>query len=209
MNEPLTQRQSQDEVRAPQRKGKQKTRSRSEAILIRPAVGKPFAEVLGCICSKVSGTLSDSVAVCCAEPKSMVELRGMDDLTAVEEVNQCNQSTRVFVSKSNSRRQKMATVILTMGKAEALLAKSHLKYHWIICRIRSKIVVSRCFRCLGFGHLAAMYAVPNRNKLCLVWKRGSPGCFLIPHVVSFMLQVAQIPRSLILSQVLVASGFIE
>ena len=117
--------------------------------------------------------LGNSASVRVLEPKSTLEVRDLDELTTEAEVETAAQSVlggavevRTFVSKANSRGQKVA--ILTLGTRDAakLLNKGHLKIGWVNCRIREKPVVSRCFKCLGFGHVANRCSGPDRSKAC-------------------------------------------
>ena len=46
-------------------------------------------------------------------------------------------------------------VLLEEARALKLIKGAHIKIGWVSCRVRRKKEVNRCFRCLGFGHIAA------------------------------------------------------
>lgn len=43
-----------------------------------------------------------------------------------------------------------------------LVRTGHLKMGWVACRVRKKTEVLRCYRCQGFGHMAASCEGPDR-----------------------------------------------
>ena len=59
------------------------------------------------------------------------------------------------LSKTPYRGNRKAYVLLEEERALKLLRGAHIKIGWVSCRVRRKKEVNRCFRCLGFGHIAA------------------------------------------------------
>lgn len=106
-------------------------------------------------------------------PKTTLEVRDLDELATEEEVTVAVKSvlgasveSKVFVSKANARGQKMAIITVGAKEAAKLLSEGHLKVGWVSCRVREKLAVTRCFKCLGFGHVAIRCSGPDRSKFC-------------------------------------------
>ena len=93
---------------------------------------------------------------------------------------------RVSLSKTPYRGNRKAYVLLEEARALKLLKGAHIKIGWVSCRVRRKKEVNRCFRCLGFGHIAVDCRGPDRSRFC--WRcgegylagscTGKPRCFL-------------------------------
>ena len=61
---------------------------------------------------------------------------------------------KVSLTKRTYRRNRKAYVLLEEARALKLLKATHIKIGWVFCRVRQKVKVNRCYRCLGFGHMA-------------------------------------------------------
>ena len=59
------------------------------------------------------------------------------------------------------------------ARALKLLKGAHIKIGWVSCRVRRKKKVNRCFRGLGFGHIAVDCRGPDRSRCC--WRCGEEG----------------------------------
>ena len=59
-----------------------------------------------------------------------------------------------------------AYVLLEEARVLKLLKGAHIKIGWVSCRVRRKKKVNRCFRCLGFSHIAADCRGPDRSRCC-------------------------------------------
>ncbi|KAG8228943.1 hypothetical protein J437_LFUL006565 [Ladona fulva] len=57
--------------------------------------------------------------------------------------------------------------------AISLLNKGRIKIGWVYCRIRKRIIVTRCHKCLGYGHMKRDCTGPDRTDVC--WKCGNKG----------------------------------
>lgn len=61
----------------------------------------------------------------------------------------------------------IATVHTTRNVAKLLLNAKRVKIGWVNCRVKERIKISRCFKCLEFGHLAAECKGPDRSNICI------------------------------------------
>jgi hypothetical protein len=100
-----------------------------------------------------------------------IEIWDLDCLTTKEDVQQAlvqetgkNVDFKVHVFEPNSREQKMALAIANAEIATLLLKKG---------RIRQRLTVTRCHRCLGYGHIKANCNGKDRSRAC--WKSGKDG----------------------------------
>ena len=83
---------------------------------------------------------------------------------------------KVSLSKTPYRRKWKEYVLLEDARSLELLKGTYSKIRWVSCRVRREKEVNRCFRCLGFGHMAADCRGPDRSRCC--WRCGEEG-----HVV--------------------------
>lgn len=67
----------------------------------------------------------------------------------------------------------MGIVEIDTARAIKLLEKGKLKIGWINCRLRKRTMVSRCYRCLDYGHQSRDCKGPDRTHLC--FRCGKPG----------------------------------
>ena len=58
----------------------------------------------------------------------------------------------VKVLNPNRRALKLAVMVLPEEEARKLEEITHLKVGMTSCRVRRRMVITRCFRCLKFGH---------------------------------------------------------
>jgi hypothetical protein len=121
----------------------------------------------------LQSALGTNASVRTLEPRATLEVRDLDELATNDEVAAAVESAlgakvekKVFVSKANARGQKMAIVTVGVREAAKLLEEGHLKIGWVNCRVREKLEVTRCYKCLGFGHTANRCSGPDRSKLC-------------------------------------------
>ena len=54
-----------------------------------------------------------------------------------------------------------------------LLKATHIKIGWVSCRVRRKMKINECYRCLGFDHMVANYRRTDRSRSC--WRYGEEG----------------------------------
>lgn len=67
----------------------------------------------------------------------------------------------------------MAYVEMDATAATKLDRVGHIRIGWVNCRVRLKVRIVRCYRCHGYGHIAAECKANDRRDLC--WKCGREG----------------------------------
>lgn len=120
----------------------------------------------------VKGAVGQTGLVKRLEPKETLEFRDLDCLTTVEEVQEALVRelgetagvAKVIVTKANDRGQKLAIVELEQRAASKIMEAGRLKIGMVICRLRWRTVVARCFKCLVFGHLSRNCQGPDRKE---------------------------------------------
>ena len=73
---------------------------------------------------------------------------------------------RVSLTKTPCRGNKKAYMLLEEARPMKLLKAAHIKIGWVSCRVRRRKELNRCYRCLGFGHMAADCRGPDRSRCC-------------------------------------------
>lgn len=61
----------------------------------------------------------------------------------------------------------IATIRISKYAANLLIKVGRIRIGWVKCRIRERITVLRCFRCLEFGHKRQECTGPDRSDICI------------------------------------------
>lgn len=61
----------------------------------------------------------------------------------------------------------IATVQVNKNNANLLLKAGRIKIGWVYCRVRERVTVIRCYKCLDFGHTIKECKGPDRSHLCI------------------------------------------
>ena len=111
--------------------------------------------------------------------KESLEIRDLDETTTEEETvaavraklgkDDMDVPCKLFTRYGKA---KVAVIQFPQADAEALQQVGKIKIGWISCRIRKRVEVPRCFKCLGYGHTARNCSGPDRKESC--WKCGEP-----------------------------------
>ena len=109
------------------------------------------------------------------DPKKVtLEIRDLDPLATEEEVKAELRKTlrneqmnpKVKVLNPNRRGLKLAVVVLLEEETAKIEELSRLKVGMKSCQVRRRVVVTRCFRCLEFGHQRRSCKGEDRSSLC-------------------------------------------
>ena len=73
---------------------------------------------------------------------------------------------KVSLTKRPYRGNRKAYVLLEDARALKLLKVTHIKNGCVSCRVRQNMEVNRCYRCLGFSHIAANCRGPDCSRNC-------------------------------------------
>ena len=102
-----------------------------------------------------------------------MEIRDMDILAEVKDVQEAlraffedTQERQVFVTPANRRGNRLAVATLVREEANLLLGARALRVGFVRCRVRKRIEVVKCFRCLGYGHISQDCKGQDRRKTC-------------------------------------------
>lgn len=129
----------------------------------------------------VEGAVGNSQVVTGLAPRASVEIRDLDDLTTEAEVKQALEARlqgkggdiTVFLTKSNSRSQRMAIVEMAEKGVDIIMETAKVRIGCVNCRVRRRVEVFRCFKCIGYGHRARECRGTDRTNMC--FKCGSNG----------------------------------
>ena len=75
-----------------------------------------------------------------------------------------SSEVKVSLTRKPFSGTRKAFVRLEEARALILLKATHIKIGWVSCTVRKKTEISRCYRCLGFGHMAADCRGPDRSR---------------------------------------------
>ena len=109
----------------------------------------------------------------------MLEVKILElDLTTEEAMKSCihgdlSLKLKVSLTRRLFRESGKAFVELKGARDLRLLKANYIKIEWLSCMVRRRAVASRCYRCLGFGHMAAQCGDPDRSRC--YWKCGAKG----------------------------------
>jgi len=105
-----------------------------------------------------------------------LEIRDLDSLTEEKDVEQAVEKVlgfafqkdkrKVTLMRANRRQQRMALVTLGEQEAHKLEQEDHLRVGYLSCKIRRRVEVLRCFKCLEYGHTAPGCKNEDRSGLC-------------------------------------------
>lgn len=77
------------------------------------------------------------------------------------------QTIRVTSMRPSRDGNQIATVRTSRATGSILMKKGRIKIGWVGCRIRERVEVVRCFKCLEFGHRRKDCNGEDRSGLCL------------------------------------------
>lgn len=117
------------------------------------------------------------IRVLTAANERVVEILDMDEIATKLDVldaikkelgAEANSITEQMIAmRSSFRGSQTATIQLANDLAKKLLEVGKLRVSWSRCRVREKLVPTRCFKCWEFGHKSgSCKSVVDRSSLC-------------------------------------------
>jgi hypothetical protein len=131
----------------------------------------------------VQKTLGDVAAVRALTQETVVEICNLDEVTSEAELREAlieqfslgeiGKTAKVKMRKAYSGTQ-IGTIKLPVAEANKLLKAGKIKVGWTICHVRiPRTQLLRCYKCLGFGHVAIKCTSTDRKGRC--WRCGEEG----------------------------------
>nr|AMS38370.1 hypothetical protein [Bactrocera tryoni] len=135
---------------------------------------------------EICKVLGDQAQIRALTHEVSVEIRDLDEITTKEDIavairSQIKELNSFDENAIKTMRQAYAgtqTAVISLPAADSkrLLDAHKIKIGWVVCRIREKPNLRKCFRCLEYGHLArACTSEDDRSKCCA--KCGEKGHF--------------------------------
>lgn len=128
------------------------------------------------ITKKIGEVLGQETTVKMLVRRSVVEIKDIDEVTTKQEIGEALNGLlgEEIVTEADvvSLRQafggtQAATVTLPAHRSRALLDIGKVKIGWSVCRLRERTTLTKCFKCLGFGHISKhCKSEVDRSKLC-------------------------------------------
>jgi hypothetical protein len=127
--------------------------------------------------------VDDEVTVRALTQEMIVECRNLDEITTEEELREAlneqfslgeiGRAATIKLRRAYGATQ-TATIKLPVAEAKKLLVEGKVKVGWIICHLQiPQTKLLRCYKCLGFGHVATRCTDTDRSKMC--WRCGEEG----------------------------------
>lgn len=109
-------------------------------------------------------------------PSRVINIKDLDEVVTKEDVitaitMSLGEEQRSSVEILNMRPAHSGTQVCAVrmprtSKTDTLLKEGRVKIGLVWCRVRERVEVLRCYRCLNFGHIAARCDGPDRSKEC-------------------------------------------
>ena len=120
---------------------------------------------------KITEAIREKAEVNDLEDRATLEIRDIPEEETQEEVeatlrNALGDADFTVILRTGLFGMQYALVKLPQRHANKLLEKRRILIGWVSCPIRQRAEVRRCYKCLGFGHLAQGCRGPDRSGSC-------------------------------------------
>ncbi|XP_043270526.1 uncharacterized protein [Venturia canescens] len=123
--------------------------------------------------SHVQEAIGEAGSVRALTSKVQLEIMDLDCVATPDDVTDTlrretgrDVDFRVYIFGPNHAEQYMAVCELDSREADALLRRGRIEIAWVHCRVRERLTVTKCYRCLGFGLVKADCKDVDRTKCC-------------------------------------------
>lgn len=146
-------------------------------------LNKPAHQNIGEFRLTVEEVLGTVAEVRALSHEVVIEIRDIDEVTTREDIyealtNRSDDFKSLQPSAIKSLRRayggtQTATIGLSAILASRLVEAAKIRIGWVVCRIREKLSLRRCYKCLDYGHIAAKCKGTDHSDKCL--KCGESG----------------------------------
>lgn len=147
-------------------------RTREGELLLKLSKGEGQADKLK---SVISNVLGENVMVRSLSNNQRIDIRDMDEATdendiiyALQEATKCEDPDvfKILNIRESYGQTRQALVQLPSHYAGTLLQEKKIRVGWVMCRVRAKVKIIKCFKCLEQGHYAKDCTGVDRSALC-------------------------------------------
>ncbi|KAL7728639.1 hypothetical protein ACLKA6_012630 [Drosophila palustris] len=123
----------------------------------------------------IGESLGEMASVRAMTHRVVIECRDLDEVTTSEDIREAikNQLQISDIPQEDISLRKaydstqIATVRMSAECARKALNVGRLKVGWVNCRLRERVSLTRCFKCLEFGHMARQCkSEVDRSDMC-------------------------------------------
>lgn len=153
-------------------------RTKKKELLILTKNGKDTADFVELAKKTLSGT--DAQVTPLIATKTL-EIRDIDETAEKEDVEAATKESLGNDAPANVScvlfdgygGMKIALITIPEQAADVLLEKGKIRINLVNCRVKERIEIRRCQRCLGFGHGSSRCGGKDRSECC--WNCGESG----------------------------------